>query len=480
MATAAFLGGMIAIGFLTPVAIVLFFALFMIHPPFFVTLGDQAAIIVFWLLILLGAGKDYSLDSLLMRWAPLNKPIGALYAFSVRLNPANFARVRFFGIFLFWSISFSAVSYHFFDDFWLNGDVLQVALVSGFWNDHYQWANHIKDNHPALFDVLCESALYIQAFFETFLIPLMYLGWPGRMFVCWQGVGFFGMSLLFFNLGYLPAHEFVMWGILFGYAPAIFPFPAPSPKKERQSSNVAFQSHPINGLIVIGIIVGALFNTVNFAKICGHPWNLQWPWNHQTWRGTHRAFAQESVNVFNREDLKTGAYRMVIYEVDETGVPLRLVPVMDLNGGRLDYLRNDYTYFECVIRWIRSSESSKFEDRDFTKTSAKTRQFANSMIELDAALTGPSAGRVYRVEVGKRDLRDGARFLVWGEWTSLDEWEVVIPPSVATKLAKSSSLTFDLGPGHWGSKDREARTLEILKRHRSTIPSKERVAGLLP
>ena len=465
MASAAFLGGLIAVGLMTPIAIVLFGFLFMVLPPFFGTLGDQVAIIVLWLLFLLGAGRNYSVDALLMRWEPFRKPIRILYGFSVGFTPETFARVRFLGIFLFWSINFSAMAFHLFDDFWWKGDVLQIALATGFWNDHYALANSFKENYPALYDFLCVFGLYIQAFFETFMIPLMYCGWPGRMFVFFQGMGFFTMSLLFFNLGYLPLHEMVMWGILFGYGPAILPFRRTKEETQDRSHNLRFSSHPLDGLVVFAVIVCAVFNTLNLARIHGHPWNGSWPWTHPLWRPLHRTFAQEPVNVFNRGDLKTGAYRMVLYEVDESGTPLRVVPVMDLNGGRLDYVRNDYLYYGRLLRWLRSPEEAKFVDGDYQQFGDVSRQLTSCMIELDATLTGPKAGRIYRVEIGKREMVKGPRFLEWGEWTTLAEKEFRITPILSRKLKKEEPYTFSLGPGHWNSKNRATRTLEILKRH---------------
>ncbi|MCA9415864.1 MAG: hypothetical protein KC917_06325 [Candidatus Omnitrophica bacterium] len=463
MASGAFLGVLISIGFMTPIAIVLFTSLFLISPPLFGTLGDQAAIIVFWLLILLGGGKHYSVDSLLSRWSPLKRPIESLYFFAVRLTPENFSRVRFFGIMVFWGVNFSAVAFHFFDEFWLQGDVLQVAMATGFWNDHYQFANAVKDGYPLLFHTLCRAGLYIQAIFETFLLLFMYLGWPGRMFVFLQGLGFFLMSLLFFNLGYLPLHELVMWGILFGYLPAIFPFLARGAKKAGEERIANFGPHPINGLITLAFTIGFIFNLLNFARICGHPWNGYWPWNQPVWRAVHRTFAYEAVNVFNRDDLATGGYRMVLYEVDEEGVPIRLVPLMDLNGGRLDYLRNDYIYYGRVLRWLRAPESEKFVDGDYENLGDKTKQVLNTMITLDAAVTGPTPGRTYRMEIGRRSLQDGDYFLVWGDWETLVEKEYHLQPAVAKKISKDAPFTFVLGPGHWGAAERAARSLEILK-----------------
>ncbi len=465
MATGAFLGFLIAVGFMTPVAIVLFTAFFLIDPPLFGTLGDQAAIIVLWLFILLGAGKHYSVDSLLMRWKPVRAPIEHLYCFSVKLTPENFARVRFFGLMVFWAVNFSAVAFHFFDDFWLKGNVLQVAMATGFWNDHYQFTNALLDRFPMAYDFLCRSGLYIQAIFETFLLLFMYCGWPGRMFVFYQGLGFFLMSLLFINLGYLPLHELVMWGVLFGHTPAIFPFLIRGEKDREVRRSTRFGAHPIHGLIAASFIICLVFNTLNMARICGYRWNGKWPWTVQTWRNLHRSLALEAVNVFNRDDLDTGGYRMVMYEVDEEGTPLRLVPFMDLNGGRLEYLRNDYLYYSRVLRWLRAPEIEKFVDGDYEEYGDKTKQVINTMITLDAAVTGPRPGRMYRVEIGRRKLMDGPHFLVWGDWETLTERKYTLQPAVAKKIAQQSNLTFILGPGHWGSEERAKRSLEILKQH---------------
>jgi hypothetical protein len=94
---------------------------------------------------------------------------------------------------------------------------------------------------------------------------------------------------------------------------------------------------------------------------------------------------------------------------------------MDLNGARLDYLRNDYIYFRRVLTWLRSPESQKFEGGDYHRFSTKTQQVIDSIIKLDATLTGLEPGRIYRVEIGRRALKDGDRFVEWGPWESLVE-----------------------------------------------------------
>jgi hypothetical protein len=327
MATGVFFGVSIAIGFLTPVVIVLYSSLFLIFPTYISTLGNQVALLTLWVMILLGAGKIWSVDSLMMKWKATRPSIEALYFFSVSPTPENFARVRFFALLIFWGINFSAIGFHFLDEFWLGGDVLQVAMTAGFWNDHFQLFNVLKDKFPLWFDGFCKLGLYIQAFFETFLLPLMFLGWPGRVFVFLQGLSFFTVSLFCINLGYLPVHELILWGILFGYLPAILPFLNRTKGKGRPIMENRFPSHPLDGLIVVAFIVCLTFNLVNLASINGSMFPRKWPWTHILWRTTYRSLGLEAVNVFNRDDLKTGSYRIVLFEVsggwrtDKAGSP---------------------------------------------------------------------------------------------------------------------------------------------------------------
>lgn len=456
--TAVFLGICILIGFMTPIALVLKGVLFLIQPPFFGTLGDQAALLVLWILLFLGAGRKWGVDSVLLKRPGASALMERIYWMNLQPTPGNFARVRFFGLLTFWSINFSAIAYHFFDPFWLRGEVLQLSMTSAFWNDHYLLFERLRTASPTLFVWLCKSGLYIQAFFETFLLPLMFLGWVGRFFVFAQGLGFFLISLLFINLGYLPIHELILWLLLFGYRDAVLPW---SRKPEVHDQTGASKS--LEGFILAVIMVCLTFNVLNLAAIHRAGWNGKWPWTQPIWKIVHRSLGQDPVNVFNKTDLETGAFKMVIWVVDEEGHPVRVVPFMGPNGGRLDYLRNDYIYFGRTLRWLRTPESAKFVDGNYEAFGPMTSQVVSTILELDSLVTGLDRPRRYRVEIGRRDIIETERFLAWGPWTSLVVREFQLSPAVINRLRPDEHLTFILPPGHWRSHAREERTLGILK-----------------
>ena len=74
------------------------------------------------------------------------------------------------------------------------------------------------------------------------------------------------------------------------------------------------------------------------------------------YRGFFRLFAQGPVDVMNRLDIeRVGQHFFVVCEVDESGVPVRVVPYLDDAGGRLDYLRNDLLYYRYALPWQRTA-----------------------------------------------------------------------------------------------------------------------------
>ncbi|MEM8638656.1 MAG: DCC1-like thiol-disulfide oxidoreductase family protein, partial [Cyanobacteria bacterium P01_G01_bin.54] len=213
---------LIASGFLTPVAL---FLLLLFMMQFVYYLGPQVAGMLIWGLILLGAGRSYSIDSLLLKRSRFKKIIKWIYLFT--LEPKNPTRIpdvlsqaRFFVLLLFWGVCVSAMSYHFLDPLWLQGKVLQLLFLTPYLTDHYTWLTEFANKQPVLYDIFGASTIYIQGVWELFLFPLMYFPW-GRVFVLIWGLGFFIQSFFMMNLGYLPFIEICMWTLIFNYSPVL-------------------------------------------------------------------------------------------------------------------------------------------------------------------------------------------------------------------------------------------------------------------
>lgn len=464
----------ITVGFLTPFTLLWLILDFLVFPPIVSYLGTQIMIIVAWGLLFFGAGKTYSLDAYLVRLPGVRWVISWSYSLALDLTAINIAKIRFLMISLFWGIAFGAMIYHFYDPLWLRGDVLQLVLTTPYLTDFYQLFSDFRDATPLFYDLTFTVGLLIQGIWELFLLPLMYYKW-GRIFVAIQGLLFFLFSFFFLNLGYLPYFELCWWLLLFNHTLTLTPF-----KNVVKSYVVEEEISPkipmlFNSFLGMACAITLLHLIVNSSGILfDQSWRQSWPWNSRTWLATHRLFAQGPVNVFNQPDLGMGAVHFILAETDDTGQLLRVVPFLDINGGRLDYLRNDYLYFNHSLRWQRSLLEEKFENADVSKISTRTRDLMQRVIELDICLTGLNAPRFYEADVFVKQMVSQPYFLIWSPVSNTTQEVFSFSPEDIAQLKEKCFMAFDLPPGHFLSESRLVKTQTYLQ----SIPTTDTIDNL--
>ena len=86
---AGVLGLCVALGFLTPVAILILLIKYFMYPQYAFNLGFMVAIIICWGFLFLGAGQRYSIDSWLDSKLDKHSFIKYLYFFKLDLNSMN-------------------------------------------------------------------------------------------------------------------------------------------------------------------------------------------------------------------------------------------------------------------------------------------------------------------------------------------------------------------------------------------------------
>jgi hypothetical protein len=173
-------------------------------------------------------------------------------------------------------------------------------------------------------------------------------------------------------------------------------------------------------------------------------------------------FGQKPINVFNKADVSMSDAHLVLHEVDAAGRHLRVVPFMDLEGGRLDYLRNDLLYFNHSLRWQREDWANKFIGGDPSRPGDSTRWLAHKVARLDAVLTGPDRPRRYVAQVHVRKMNMDAAPPRWSDARPTASFSVVLTAEDLSSYKKASWPTFDLPPGQVLSDDRLRRTHDAL------------------
>lgn len=454
----AALAATLVLGLLTPLALA-GLLLSLSASPTADSLGVQVARIVCWGLLLAGAGRSSSLDARLLAW-PRTAGLRRLYVLAA--PEGRLAWVRLLVVALFWGLAVSGVSFHATDPFWLRGQVLQVALALPYMSEHYPALTALAERHPAAYDVACRVALYAQGLWQLFLLPLFYLpGSLARTFAIVQGVLFFLISTVALNLGYLGPFELCLWALVF----ASLPRGGFGPRAEAETP----PGGPVQACVGVGLLAALGFVALGLLRPLPGVSTLE-----PALRAAIAPFVEplglRRVNVFNQADLGLGATYLVLLETDEADRPLRTVPFLDRDGGRLDYLRNDYLYFSLSLAWQRTPRGARFVNGNLERPTERTLDLLRRLVDLDLCLTGLRTPRHYRAEVMSRALVGGELFPRWTEPRRAARVRLAAGPPrgqrVAARLAGAAGLLgcFDLPPGHAGSQARAARTLAWARR----------------
>jgi hypothetical protein len=460
---AALLGLLVAAGALTSLALLGFLALVTLAPPVGY-LGMQVARLVAFGLLLLDAGQAAGLGALVRKRMRRGSGLEARLSFGER-SPAALARTRLLLVALYWTVAFSGIRFHLEDPFWHRGDVLQLALTTPYLTDHYAFFETVRDRAPVLYDRVLTLGLGVQAAWQSLLLLLFLPRWRIlQAFAVLQGLAFFLVSLFVLNLGYLGVFELLLWMLLFGYRPffglgsASDTTPAPAPERPALAHRLVLGlGAAAFFLFLLQSVAGLLHPSLGSVLRAGvRASGLQ---------ELLRLFGQQSVNVFNREDLTMGAAHVVVVETDETGRPLRVVPFQDTNGGRLDYLRNDYLYFQRSLKWQRLPATAKFLLGDPGRPAPATLELVEGVVDLDVCLTGGRAPRHYEAFVLVRDLEEGPLFPLWSAPRRGGRFTVRVGKGREREIAARASAPFGLGrcfslpPGQARSEARLAATL---------------------
>lgn len=418
-------------------------------------LGLQVARMLAVGLLLAGAGRAYSLDALALRRPSLTRVLRSLYVLGPR-GPGGLGPVRLLLLALYWIVTFSGVRYHLFDRFWHRGDVLQLVLTMPYFCDHHETFAAVRDRFPSAFDLLCRGGLYVQAGWQVLLLPLALSASPAlRVFVVLQGLAFFLISTFVLNLGSLGPFELLLWALVFGVAPRFGLDP-----RARGAPSLARESAP--RLVVFGLGTAAviLFLLQSLAATGDSLFRTKLAALFPAPRALLVPFGVGRVNVFNQEDIRMGTASLVLAEADDAGRPLRVVPFLDRDGGRLDYLRNDLLYFGRSLPWQRLPRPRQAATGPPVRPTPETRRLAREVARLDDCLTGGAGGRRYRALLVVRSIDKTVHGIpAWTPPLAVAVWEPRPEDDPDASLADSFLGCYDLPPGHVGSGRRTRVTL---------------------
>jgi predicted DCC family thiol-disulfide oxidoreductase YuxK len=180
----------------------------------------------------------------------------------------------------------------------------------------------------------------------------------------------------------------------------------------------------------------------------------------------HRSklFGQGAVNVINEDDLIAASVGIVITETHMDGTFKRVVPFMDINGGRLDYLRNDLLYFMYSLQWQRNHARNKnFTNDSPPKPTQYSHMVATLVSMLDACLEGPEQKHFYKVNFYMKDRKRNRSFEYWSAPKLIHSSPLTIGPEATRQWGPRCHGAYNLPPGHYFSDYRTALTEKALR-----------------
>jgi hypothetical protein len=438
----------VTMGLLTPVAL-LGMLYFTLYTPFGFTIGHQIVTLIVWMLLFAGAGQRWSIDASLLRLPNLSKLFRALYVLEVPFSPRSFGLMRMVGLWLFWTISLAAMSFHFKDELWLEGKVLQILLATPYLTDHADAAAAFRDASPVLYGALGTAAIVVQSTFELFAWPLCLFRW-GRIFVAAQWLAFIVVRGVFMNLGYLVYEELVLWLFLFTLRPwavwnhrVVRRQPQPAPEEPLRPG---FRGIVLRAFIASAIAVSSYFTVANAARINLPEGSVTLPFPPKT---VLRLFAQWPVDVFNKADMSMGAQQLVIVETDDEGAPVRVVPFLDYQGGRLSYLRNDFMYFGMSLPWQRYTREQQLR-------TGPGLAFRVGLV--DAALRSGDGPHRYAALFFTQELEPFSGYQRWSSPQFRGGFRFEVADEYLKSRKPPTLPSYDLPPGHASQAERLART----------------------
>lgn len=343
----ALCGVCLIVGFLTPVAV---FVLFLIAISGATTfyLGVQVSVIVCWGLLLLGAGRTFSIDRLIGGRNP--RYHRTLYILSPYLTVRRLALIRFVLIVMYSGVTFSAAIFHLNDPLWARGGSMPFVLTTPYLSVYNNTFIDLWRNAPGLFTAGSIGVILIQTVWEALMLPLMSFR-LGRLFIALHGFAFFiGSGLLLF-IGHLPLIELSLWLLIFGY-PAFW---LREKQADRSDAGQVDPSGRTSQRFLIGFTVVAFLIVTEFA-IAHLLAALSWRQNNAIAARdperpflvsvlkdpiTRRVFGQQPGVILSEADIAEAGYYIAFIETESDGTFRRIVPFLDDRGERLSFMRND-------------------------------------------------------------------------------------------------------------------------------------------
>jgi len=176
------------------------------------TLGNDVAAILAVFFLFSQAGKNLSLDSIILKFKPqLN------FYFFYKRNPPSSSALAIYktiALFSYWLVCCYSLANHLNEEAWMTGLTGPLLLSSSFMSPFHETFSLIFSNSP--FSVyLSRVSLWLMMIWYSLVIPFVLLGGMFRAYIILWGILFFILSTFFLGLGSLGEIEIILWTALF-------------------------------------------------------------------------------------------------------------------------------------------------------------------------------------------------------------------------------------------------------------------------
>lgn len=296
------------------------------------TLGNDIAAQLALFLFLVQAGKEISVDGLLIRTFP--KIRGALL-YGPTVLEGDVVIARFVGIFSFQATSWYSLAMHLKDPAWLTGAVGPLLFSDVFMSRLGSLLSQTFSDFPEVMLVF-QAAMFVQLIWFATILLFSLIGGRLVLFTVIWGFGFFAGSWFVLQLGFLAPIEIIFWYLLF------------LPIFSRRTRELGIGVTRIQRSRPYSFVLASLVVLVFVASIPFPTNKLSNPFSRHQLFLLAAPIGVQPIDVFNAVDLRMRENWFVVRT--ESGF---VVPIFNEDGSRAQMQILDSVYFGNTLRFAR-------------------------------------------------------------------------------------------------------------------------------
>jgi len=306
-------------------------------------LGTDVAAMLCAFLFLTQAGRNLSLDALLLHRMP---QLQLAFLYRKQVHPSDVTLARFIALFSFGAVSLYSLFQHLGESAWLGGTVGTLLLSDNFMSRFGSQFEDLFVAFPFLIFAM-KIAIYIQMIWFASIIFFPFTSRATRAFTEYWGWAFFILSALVLQLGFLAPIEMLLWIAIFSG----FSYRKSSTKNPRSTPVV--QTSPLVNIWVVHSLLAVLVFLLSMPTPSLNRDTSLFPSD----AGKISAnYGVQPIVVFNQADLRMRENWFTVRSGKNFKYTL---PILDETHKRGPLHLSDRVYFGSTLRFSRAMIDNK-------------------------------------------------------------------------------------------------------------------------